>query len=163
MSRPLTQLLPPDLPAGASPQFSTGNLAGSVLTGGHLNSMASLKTLLQLPIKADQRAKDCCAMKGEVCLFVCVWWGQGGKEAESSCISNVKMNKYTHTGWPAIFVFILLAWIHVYKYKAYRFDNSCFDLYHALLMEIGSYFLRQHSNKTTHTAFILQQIDSIRS
>uniref|UniRef100_A0A8K9X1N3 D site albumin promoter binding protein a n=1 Tax=Oncorhynchus mykiss TaxID=8022 RepID=A0A8K9X1N3_ONCMY len=71
MSRPLTQLLPPDLPAGASPQFSTGNLAGSVLTGGHLNSMASLKTLLQLPIKADQRAKDCCAMKGEVCLFVC--------------------------------------------------------------------------------------------
>ncbi|CAB1351171.1 unnamed protein product, partial [Coregonus sp. 'balchen'] len=63
MSRPLTQLLPPDLPAGASPQFGTGNLAGSVPTGGHLNSMASLKTLLQLPIKVDQRAKDCCAMK----------------------------------------------------------------------------------------------------
>ncbi|XP_024256525.1 hepatic leukemia factor isoform X1 [Oncorhynchus tshawytscha] len=63
MSRPLTQLLPPDLPAGASPQFGTGNLAGSVPTCGHLNSMASLKTLLQLPIKVDQRAKDCCVMK----------------------------------------------------------------------------------------------------
>ncbi|KAL0962411.1 hypothetical protein UPYG_G00339690 [Umbra pygmaea] len=63
MSRPLAQLLPPDLPAGASPQFGTGNLAGSVPTSGHLNTMASLKSLLQLPIKADQRAKDCCEMK----------------------------------------------------------------------------------------------------
>ncbi|KAL2079992.1 hypothetical protein ACEWY4_023785 [Coilia grayii] len=62
MSRPLTQLLPPDLPAGASPQFGTGN--PSITTpNGHPSSMASLKTLLQLPIKADQRGKDCCEMK----------------------------------------------------------------------------------------------------
>ncbi|KAG5264452.1 hypothetical protein AALO_G00253930 [Alosa alosa] len=62
MSRPLTQLLPPELPAGASPQFGTGN--PSVTTpNGHPNSMASLKTLLQLPIKADQRGKDCCEIK----------------------------------------------------------------------------------------------------
>ncbi|XP_067111282.1 D site albumin promoter binding protein a [Osmerus mordax] len=63
MSRPLTQLLPPDLLAGASPQFGTGNPGGTASTGGHLNSMASLKSLLQIPIKADQRGKDSCEMK----------------------------------------------------------------------------------------------------
>ncbi|XP_076023707.1 thyrotroph embryonic factor-like [Genypterus blacodes] len=65
MSRPLTQLLPPEVPAGAtSPQFGTSNPAGSGSQGGHLTSMANLKTLLQLPIKADQRGpKDCCEMK----------------------------------------------------------------------------------------------------
>ncbi|XP_012684989.1 D site albumin promoter binding protein a [Clupea harengus] len=62
MSRPLTQLLPPELPAGASPQFGAGN--PSVTTpNGHPNSMASLKSLLQLPIKADHRGKDCCEIK----------------------------------------------------------------------------------------------------
>lgn len=67
MSRPLTQLLPPDLPAGAtSPQFGVSNPAGSGPQGGHLTSMTNLKSLLQLPIKADQRGiKDCCEMKGE--------------------------------------------------------------------------------------------------
>ncbi|KAM6958911.1 D site albumin promoter binding protein a [Aplochiton taeniatus] len=65
MSRPLTQLLTPEQPAGASPQFGTSNPPGSALTGGHLNSMASLKSLLQLPIKADQRGKDCCEMKAD--------------------------------------------------------------------------------------------------
>uniref|UniRef100_A0AAY4DX10 BZIP domain-containing protein n=1 Tax=Denticeps clupeoides TaxID=299321 RepID=A0AAY4DX10_9TELE len=64
MSRPISQLLPPDLPAGASPQFGTG-VPSSTTHNGHLNSMASLKTLLQLPIKADQRGKDCCEMKVE--------------------------------------------------------------------------------------------------
>ncbi|XP_034055625.1 thyrotroph embryonic factor-like [Gymnodraco acuticeps] len=64
MSRPLTQLLPPDLPAGAtSPQLGASNSAGSGTQGGHLTSMTNLKTLLQLPIKADQMAKDCCEMK----------------------------------------------------------------------------------------------------
>lgn len=64
MSRPLSQILPPDLPAGASPQFGSGSQAGGAPGGGHLSSMASLKSLLQLPIKADQRGKDCCEMKG---------------------------------------------------------------------------------------------------
>ncbi|XP_048849277.1 thyrotroph embryonic factor-like [Brienomyrus brachyistius] len=63
MSRPLSQILPPDLPAGASPQFGSGSQAGGAPGGGHLSSMASLKSLLQLPIKADQRGKDCCEMK----------------------------------------------------------------------------------------------------
>ncbi|XP_077599618.1 D site albumin promoter binding protein a [Stigmatopora nigra] len=64
MSRPLAQLLPPDLPAGASPQFGAPNSASSGPPGGHLTSMSNLKSLLQLPIKADQRgAKDCCEMK----------------------------------------------------------------------------------------------------
>uniref|UniRef100_A0A3Q4BDZ8 BZIP domain-containing protein n=1 Tax=Mola mola TaxID=94237 RepID=A0A3Q4BDZ8_MOLML len=65
MSRPLTQLLPPDLPAGAtSPQFGASNPPGSGPQGGHLTSMTNLKSLLQLPIKADQRGiKDCCEMK----------------------------------------------------------------------------------------------------
>uniref|UniRef100_A0A8D3AZR9 D site albumin promoter binding protein a n=1 Tax=Scophthalmus maximus TaxID=52904 RepID=A0A8D3AZR9_SCOMX len=65
MSRPLTQLLPPDLPAGAtSPQFGASNPAGSGPQGGQLTSMTNLKSLLQLPIKSDQRAaKDCREMK----------------------------------------------------------------------------------------------------
>ncbi|XP_029700912.1 D site albumin promoter binding protein a [Takifugu rubripes] len=65
MSRPLTQLLPPDLPAGAtSPHFGASNPAGVGAQGGHLTSMTNLKSLLQLPIKADQRGiKDCCEMK----------------------------------------------------------------------------------------------------
>ncbi|XP_036394144.1 D site albumin promoter binding protein b [Megalops cyprinoides] len=63
MSRPLSQLLTPDLPAGASPQFGSSNPASGNLGGGHLGSMASLKTLLQLPVKGDQRGKDCCDMK----------------------------------------------------------------------------------------------------
>ncbi|XP_058474522.1 D site albumin promoter binding protein a [Solea solea] len=65
MSRPLTQLLPPDLPAGAtSPQFGPSNPAGSGPQGGQLTSMTNLKSLLQLPIKSDQReVKDCCEMK----------------------------------------------------------------------------------------------------
>uniref|UniRef100_A0A8C1SGK5 D site albumin promoter binding protein a n=1 Tax=Cyprinus carpio TaxID=7962 RepID=A0A8C1SGK5_CYPCA len=61
MSRPISQLLPPDLPAGTSPQLGPANPAGTT-TNGHLNnSMASLKSLPQLPIKGDQRGKDCCA------------------------------------------------------------------------------------------------------
>ncbi|KAF7210727.1 thyrotroph embryonic factor [Nothobranchius furzeri] len=65
MSRPLTQLLPLDIPAGAtSPQFGGSNPAGSGPQSGHLTSMTNLKSLLQVPIKADQRAaKDCCEMK----------------------------------------------------------------------------------------------------
>lgn len=63
MSRQLSQLLPPELPAGASPQFGPANPAPST-PNGHLNSMASLKSLLQIPIKGDNtRAKDCCEMK----------------------------------------------------------------------------------------------------
>ncbi|MEQ2214588.1 hypothetical protein XENOCAPTIV_013275, partial [Xenoophorus captivus] len=49
-----------------SPQFGASNPAGSGPQGGHLTSMTNLKSLLQLPIKADQRVtKDCCEMKGE--------------------------------------------------------------------------------------------------
>uniref|UniRef100_A0A3B4ACN0 Uncharacterized protein n=1 Tax=Periophthalmus magnuspinnatus TaxID=409849 RepID=A0A3B4ACN0_9GOBI len=54
MSRQLTQLPPtPDLPAGASPQFGSC----SQPAGGQLNSMAGLKSLLQHPMKGDQRIK----------------------------------------------------------------------------------------------------------
>uniref|UniRef100_A0A3P9JMK7 D site albumin promoter binding protein a n=1 Tax=Oryzias latipes TaxID=8090 RepID=A0A3P9JMK7_ORYLA len=65
MSRPLAQLLPPDLPTGAtSPHFGATNSTGSGPQGGQLTSMTNLKSLLQLPIKADQRSpKDCCEMK----------------------------------------------------------------------------------------------------
>ncbi|XP_037548668.1 D site albumin promoter binding protein a [Nematolebias whitei] len=65
MSRPLTQLLPPDIPAGAtSPQFGASSPAGSVPQGGQLTTMTNLKSLLQVPIKADQRSpKDCCETK----------------------------------------------------------------------------------------------------
>lgn len=66
MARPLSQLLPPDLPsAGASPQFGNSSQAGGSLNGGHLNSTANLKSLLQLPVKGDQRVKDSSEMKGE--------------------------------------------------------------------------------------------------
>lgn len=62
MSRPLSQLLPPpDLSSGGSAQFGSTN----GVTNGHLNSVASLKSLLQLPIKGDGRVKDCCEMIGE--------------------------------------------------------------------------------------------------
>ncbi|XP_067093254.1 D site albumin promoter binding protein b [Osmerus mordax] len=64
MSRQLSQLLTPDLPAGASPQFGSCTQPGGALTGGHLNSMANLKSLLQHPMKGDvQRIKDCCEAK----------------------------------------------------------------------------------------------------
>lgn len=66
MSRQLTQLLTPDLPAGASPQFGNCNQSGGSISGGHLNSMASLKSLLQHPMKGDRASlKDCCDVKGE--------------------------------------------------------------------------------------------------
>ncbi|KPP74638.1 thyrotroph embryonic factor-like [Scleropages formosus] len=65
MSRPLSQLLPPELPAGASPQFGASSQAGGAPGAGHLNSMTSLKSLLQVPNKCDQRTKDCCDMKAE--------------------------------------------------------------------------------------------------
>ncbi|XP_016145223.1 hepatic leukemia factor-like [Sinocyclocheilus rhinocerous] len=66
MARPLSQLLPPDLhSAGASPQFGNSIQAGGSLNGGHLNSTANLKSLLQLPVKGDQRVKDCSEMKGK--------------------------------------------------------------------------------------------------
>lgn len=65
MARPLSQILPPDLPSsGASPQFGNSSQAGGSIGGGH-NSTANLKSLLQLPVKADQRVKDCCEIKGE--------------------------------------------------------------------------------------------------
>ncbi|CDQ97197.1 unnamed protein product, partial [Oncorhynchus mykiss] len=64
MSRQLTQLLTPDLPAGASPQFGNCNQSGGSISGGHLNSMASLKSLLQHPMKGDRAIlKDCCDVK----------------------------------------------------------------------------------------------------
>ncbi|XP_068189222.1 D site albumin promoter binding protein a [Antennarius striatus] len=67
MSRSLAQLLPPDLPSGGatSPQFgATSGPVGSGPPGGHMTSMTNLKSLLQLPIKADPRGvKDCCEMK----------------------------------------------------------------------------------------------------
>ncbi|XP_060948327.1 D site albumin promoter binding protein a isoform X2 [Limanda limanda] len=56
---PLTQLQPPDLPSGASSPAGSGPPPG-----GQLTPMTNLKTLLQLPIKSDQRgAKDCCEMR----------------------------------------------------------------------------------------------------
>ncbi|XP_012677133.2 D site albumin promoter binding protein b isoform X2 [Clupea harengus] len=60
MSRPISQLLPPDLHhAGASPQFGNSNQSSYPLSGGHLNPAANLKSLLQLPMKGDQqRSKD---------------------------------------------------------------------------------------------------------
>lgn len=68
MSRPLAQLLPPsELPGGAgAAQLGAPNGTSSGPPGGHLTSMNNLKSLLQLPIKADQRGgKDCCEIKGE--------------------------------------------------------------------------------------------------
>ncbi|CAI5663939.1 D site albumin promoter binding protein b [Oreochromis niloticus] len=63
MSRQLSQLPTPDLPAGASPQFGSCTQPGGSLTGGHLNSMAGLKSLLQHPMKGDQRLKNPCDSK----------------------------------------------------------------------------------------------------
>ncbi|KAL7393793.1 hypothetical protein ABVT39_016061 [Epinephelus coioides] len=63
MSRQLSQLPNPDLPAGASPQFGTCTQPAGSLTGGHLNSMAGLKSLLQHPMKGDQRLKTPCDVK----------------------------------------------------------------------------------------------------
>lgn len=65
MSRQLSQLPTPDLPAGASPQFGSCTQPAGSLTGGHLNSMAGLKSLLQHPMKGDQRLKPPCDVKGE--------------------------------------------------------------------------------------------------
>lgn len=59
MSRQLSQLPTPDLPAGASPQF--GSCAQPA--GGQLGSMAGLKSLLQHPMKGDQRIKSPCETK----------------------------------------------------------------------------------------------------
>ncbi|KAG2457388.1 hepatic leukemia factor-like [Polypterus senegalus] len=58
MARPMSQLIPPDLP-GSSPQYGTGGQAGAP-QGGHSSSMASLKSLLQLPIKqgVEFRSKE---------------------------------------------------------------------------------------------------------
>ncbi|XP_049587702.1 D site albumin promoter binding protein b [Syngnathus scovelli] len=63
MSRQLTQLPTPDLPAGASPQFGSCTQPAVSLTGGHLNSMTGLKSLLQHPMKADQRLRSPCDLK----------------------------------------------------------------------------------------------------
>ncbi|XP_073341812.1 D site albumin promoter binding protein b [Pagrus major] len=63
MSRQLTQLPTPDLPAGASPQFGSCTQPAGSLTGGHLNSMTGLKSLLQHPMKGDQRLKTLCDAK----------------------------------------------------------------------------------------------------
>ncbi|XP_028836981.1 D site albumin promoter binding protein b [Denticeps clupeoides] len=64
MSRPLAQHLPPDFPhTGASPLFGSGSQSGCSFGSDHLNSVANLRSLLQIPMKSDQRAKDCCEMK----------------------------------------------------------------------------------------------------
>ncbi|XP_061918506.1 D site albumin promoter binding protein b [Entelurus aequoreus] len=64
MSRQLSQQLPtPDLPAGASPQFGPCTQPAGSLTGGHLSSMAGLKSLLQHPMKGDQRLRSPCDVK----------------------------------------------------------------------------------------------------
>lgn len=65
MSRQLSQLPTPDLPAGASPQFGSCTQPAGSLTGGHHNSMTGLKSLLQHPVKGDLRLKLPCDMKGE--------------------------------------------------------------------------------------------------
>ncbi|KAL2083994.1 hypothetical protein ACEWY4_019512 [Coilia grayii] len=59
MSRPISQLLPPDLHhAGASPQFGSCNQSSYSLSNGSLNPGINLKPLLQPPVKSDQRNKD---------------------------------------------------------------------------------------------------------
>lgn len=65
MSRQLSQLPTPDLPAGASPQFGSCTQPAGSLTGGHHNSMSGLKSLLQHPMKGDHRLKLPSDMKGE--------------------------------------------------------------------------------------------------
>lgn len=66
MSRQLSQLLTPDLPAAAaSPQFGNCTQPGASIAGGHLGSMAGLKSLLQHPMKGDQRLKTTCDVKAD--------------------------------------------------------------------------------------------------
>ncbi|XP_030014455.1 D site albumin promoter binding protein b isoform X1 [Sphaeramia orbicularis] len=65
MSRQLSQLPTPDLPAGASPQFGSCTQPAGSLTGGQLTSMAGLKSLLQHPMKGDQRLKSPCDVKAD--------------------------------------------------------------------------------------------------
>jgi len=65
MSRQLTQRPNPDLPAGTGPQFGSCTQPAGSLTGTQLNSMAGLKSLLQHPMKGDQRLKPPCDAKGE--------------------------------------------------------------------------------------------------
>lgn len=72
MSRQLTQLPTPDLPAGASPQFGSCTQPAGSLTGGNLNSLTGLKSLLQHPMKGDQRLKQLCDLKGEDIFFL-IW------------------------------------------------------------------------------------------
>lgn len=72
MSRQLSQLPTPDLPAGASPQFGSCTQPAGSLTGGQLNSMAGLKSLLQHPMKGDQRLRSPCDAKGEVLFMLIV-------------------------------------------------------------------------------------------
>lgn len=72
MSRQLSQLPTPDLPAGASPQFGSCTQPAGSLTGGNLNSLTGLKSLLQHPMKGDQRLKQLCDLKGEGIFFL-VW------------------------------------------------------------------------------------------
>lgn len=69
MSRQLSQLPTPDLPAGASPQFGSCTQPAGSLTGGHLNTMTGLKSLLQHPMKGDQRLKLPSDLKGEKCSY----------------------------------------------------------------------------------------------
>uniref|UniRef100_A0A3B3V8P2 D site albumin promoter binding protein b n=1 Tax=Poecilia latipinna TaxID=48699 RepID=A0A3B3V8P2_9TELE len=72
MSRQLSQLPTPDLPAGASPHFGSCTQPAGSLTGGHVNSIAGLKSLLQQPMKGDHRLKNPCDSKGEeLCLSFC--------------------------------------------------------------------------------------------
>lgn len=65
MARPISQLIPPDLP-GLSPQFGSGG-AGGGAHGAHPSSMASLKSLLQLPVKQspEPRGKDSVTGEGK--------------------------------------------------------------------------------------------------
>ncbi|KAM9782956.1 D site albumin promoter binding protein b [Neosynchiropus ocellatus] len=60
MSRQLSQLPNPDLPAGASPQFGGCTQPAGSITGANLNSIGGLKSLLQHPVKGDQRLKSPC-------------------------------------------------------------------------------------------------------
>lgn len=70
MSRQLSQLLTPDLPAGATTQFGGCPQPSGSLPGGHLSTMAGLKSLLQHPAKGDPRGKSTPDVKGEVFLFL---------------------------------------------------------------------------------------------
>ena len=64
--------------------------------------MTNLKSLLQLPIKADQRGpKDCCEMKGE-CVHVhtcmCLGEREREREREREVLSARKLLKGTVSG-----------------------------------------------------------------